>query len=451
MTASGSPDRGGSSSGAGSPDTSAGHTRTDGAPLDTRGLYRKITLIGFGFLGVQLAFTTYNAFLPLLYEEFLTSRALIGALMGTDNLVGLLLIPVIGAWSDRTTGRWGRRLPFVLVALPAAALTFAGIPWAAAALWTLIAADILFTAAIHAYRGPVISLMPDHTPPERRSTANGVINLMGGVGTIIALGGLSWAYDVDPRLAFGIGAVLMVATLPLVLRGADTHPPYIEHTSHNPRPFADTYEGIRNLFRAPQRGQRQILLAMACYFIGYAGLDAMFPLYGVNVLGLTGGEAARIITLFPVVFILTAVPAGMLGTRFGKVRAMQAGLVLLPVVFLIAPWITQPWIIAALFGVGGLGWALINVQAMPLVADLGGRSAVGFAVGLYYLFTMAGQMIGPSVLGTSMDLLGDRGLFYAGAASFVVALALLTRGWQELPADPVEMARRADAAALQRE
>lgn len=435
------------------PDASSadGAAAGDANGVDTRELYTKITLIGFGFLGVQLAFTTYNAFLPLLYEEFLDSRALIGALMGTDNLVGLLLIPIVGAWSDRTIGRWGRRLPFVIVALPAAALTLAGIPWAAAALWTLIAADVLFTAAIHSYRGPVISLMPDHTPPERRSTANGVINLMGGVGTMIALGGLSWFYDIDPRLAFGVGAVLMLGTLPLVLRGADTHPPYIEHASHSPRPFADTYEGIRRLFWRPQRGQRYILLAMACYFIGYAGLDAMFPLYGVNVLGLTGGEAARIIMLFPVVFIITAIPAGMVGTKFGKVRAMQAGLVILPVIFLIAPGILEPWIIAALFGVGGLGWALINVQAMPLVADLGGRSAVGFAVGLYYLFTMAGQMIGPSILGTAMDLLGDRGLFFAGAASFIAAFALLTVGWRALPADPTEIARQADAEAAARE
>jgi len=148
--------------------------------------YAKIWWIGFGFLGVQLAFTTYNAFLPLMYREFFESRAIIGLLMGTDNLIGLILIPIIGAWSDRVNSPLGRRLPFMIVAVPVAALTFFAIPLASAILWTLIITEILFTAAMHSYRGPVITLMPDHTPPEKRSTANGIINLMGGLGTLIA-------------------------------------------------------------------------------------------------------------------------------------------------------------------------------------------------------------------------------------------------------------------------
>ncbi|UTR16805.1 hypothetical protein MM221_09955 [Salipaludibacillus sp. LMS25] len=36
------------------------------------------------------------------------------------------------------------------------------------------------------YRAPVIALMPDHTPPEKCSSTNGIINVMGR-GTIIAL------------------------------------------------------------------------------------------------------------------------------------------------------------------------------------------------------------------------------------------------------------------------
>lgn len=68
----------------------------------------------------------------------------------------------------------------MLVAVPVAALTFFAIPFAAA-LWTLIITEVVFTTAMHSYRGPVISMMPDHTPPEKRSAANGIINLMGGL------------------------------------------------------------------------------------------------------------------------------------------------------------------------------------------------------------------------------------------------------------------------------
>jgi len=405
--------------------------------------YAKIWWIGFGFLGVQLAFTTYNAFLPLMYREFIDSRFIIGLLMGTDNLIGLLLIPIVGAWSDRVNSPLGRRLPFVLVALPVAALTFFAIPYAAALLWTLIIAEIAFTAAMHAYRGPVISLMPDHTPPEKRSTANGIINLMGGIGTLIAFGGLSLLYDIDPRLTFGIGAAILLITLAIVLLKADRMPKYVDNLPTAPKnPIKEAAAGIGQLLKPENFGQFLILAAMLTYFIGFAGLDAMFPIYGVETLGLTEGRAAFILTTFAGSFLVFALLAGAIGTRMGKIPAMLIGLAIIPVLFLAAIPVREPVIIGGIFILAGFAWALVNVQAMPLIADLGGRDRIGFYIGLYYIFTMTGQMIGPSVLGLSMDVMGNHGMFVGGAAVYALGFVLLRAGYRRLEADPEEIARR---------
>jgi maltose/moltooligosaccharide transporter len=405
--------------------------------------YRQIWWIGFGFLGVQLVFTTYNAFLPIMYDAFLDSRAAIGLLMGTDNLIGLLLIPVIGAWSDRMNSPLGRRLPFIVVALPVAALTFLAIPFASAVLWLLILTEIAFTAAMHTYRGPVISLMPDHTPPGKRSAANGIINLMGGIGTLIAFGVLSWVYDIDPRLTFGIGALVLVVTLTVLWRTVDRQPPYIDNTpAASKNPIVDAVHGIRVLARPAHRGQFLILLAMLTYFIGFAGLDAMFPLYGVDELGLTPGRAAFILTTFAGSFLVFALVAGWIGTKRGKIPAMLLGLAVLPVLFLLAIPVRSPLVISGIFVVAGFAWALVNVQAMPLIADLGGRDRIGFYIGLYYIFTMTGQMVGPFVLGSAMDLLGNQGMFIAGAVVYAGGFLLLRAGRARLDADPEELARR---------
>ncbi len=405
--------------------------------------YRQIWWIGFGFLGVMLVFSKYNAFLPILYEEFISSRTVIGLLMGTDNLVGLLLIPIIGAWSDRLSHPMGRRLPFIVIAAPIGALTFAGIPFAASALWSLIVVEVLFTAAMHSYRGPVISLLPDHCPPERRSTGNGIINLMGGIGALISFAGLSLLYDVDPRLSFGLGALALLLTSLIVLRKADRHPPYVDATTDtHPSPLRDTIGGVRLLARRPNRGQLYILAAMLAYYIGFAGLDAMFPLYAVNELGLTPGRAAFILTAFVGSFLALALFAGMIGTRFGKIPAMLTGLAILPLLFLAAAPVRSIPVLIGIFVVGGFAWGLVNVQAMPLVADLGGRNRIGFFVGLYYLFTMVGQMLGGPVIGGAMDLFGDQGLFYGGAAAYALGFVLLRRGQQLLPDDPEAIARR---------
>lgn len=405
--------------------------------------YGQIWWIGTGFLGVMLAFSAYNAFVPIMYAEFIDSRALIGLLMSTDNLVGLLLIPVVGAWSDHMNHRLGRRLPFIVVAVPVAALSFAAIPWASTMLWTLIVVEITFTIAMHTYRGPVISLMPDHTPPEKRSTGNGIINLMGGIGTLTTFAGLSLLYDIDPQLTFGIGAVVLVVTGVLVYLKADRHPPYVDNVDERrPAPLADAVQGFKVLLHRPNRGQFYLLAAMFAYYIGFAGLDAMFPIYGVNVLGLTPGRAAFILTAFAGAFLVAAFGAGMVGTKLGKIPTMLIGLGSIPVIFIIAAPIRNVSVLMVVFVLGGLAWALVNVQAMPLIADLGGRKRIGFYIGMYYLFTMVGQMLGSPIIGGVMDLFGDGAMFYGAAGAYALGFVLLWRGQKLLPASPEELARR---------
>lgn len=172
-----------------------------------------------------------------------------------------------------------------------AALTFFAIPFAAA-LWTLIITEVVFTTAMHSYRGQVISMMPDHTPLKTLGGKR-YHQSDGGLGTLISFGALSLLYDIDPRLTFGIGAAVLVATLFVVWRTVDRRPPYVDNSPVASRnPIKEAIEGIKVLLRPANYGQILILAAMLTYFIGSASLDTMFPIYGVETLGLTEGRAA---------------------------------------------------------------------------------------------------------------------------------------------------------------
>jgi Na+/melibiose symporter-like transporter len=87
--------------------------------------------LGFGFFGVQLIQTTYDAVVPLtLKDKFHLSSLFIGFFMALDNIAAFLIQPPVGAWSDKLRTPIGRRMPFILVGVPISAVAFGLIPLA---------------------------------------------------------------------------------------------------------------------------------------------------------------------------------------------------------------------------------------------------------------------------------------------------------------------------------
>ncbi|KAA9017108.1 SLC45 family MFS transporter [Niallia endozanthoxylica] len=404
--------------------------------------YSKIFVIGSGFLTLMLVWTFYNAYMPLILGGFIESRAIRGAIMGLDNLLAVLLIPIIGAWSDQVKTRIGKRLPFIIIGMPIAALFFILIPYGAAvSFWLLITIDIIFLLAMTLFRAPVIALMPDHTPTDKRSSANGVINFMGGIGSIIALFGLSLLYDWDRTYPFLAAGLLLLLTFILLFTTVDRNPPYGSSTAADLEETKVSHSFItdfRQLTKPEFKGPLLILLAIFVYFIGYAGVEALFTVYAVEYLNMKESAAGVTLGFFSLAFLLFAIPAGILGNKWGKLPLMRAGLMLQPIFFISIPLLpllqsqfpalNEILLLQIILFSGGITWALVNVQAYPLVADLGGKDKIGFFTGLYYLFSMAAAIIAPSILGLMMDLFTHPALFYSSAISFVLAFYLLRKG-----------------------
>ncbi|TDQ42875.1 MFS transporter [Aureibacillus halotolerans] len=391
----------------------------------------KITTIGTGFLAMMLVWTFYNAYMPLVLSEYIDSSALRGGIMGLDNLIAVFLIPVIGTWSDRINGRHGQRLPFLAVGMPLAALFFILIPIVSeTSLWVLLCVDVLFLLAMTIFRAPVISLMPDETPPAKRSSANGLINLMGGIGAMGALFGLSRLYTVDTTFPFLIAAGVMLLSFALLWKTINRKPPYAnaQEEHEETKPLSALLDGLKHLPKKSLRGPFLILLAIFCYFIGYSGIEAQFTTYAVGHLGMDAGAAGTTLGFFSLSFVLFALPAGLLGNRFGKVRMMLLGLGFLAVFFIAMPFLTSVTAVRIILFIAGFGWALVNVQAYPLVADLGGKENIGYFTGLYYFFSMASSLVAPFIAGLFMDFLSLQALFYVAVASFLVAFVLLRQG-----------------------
>ena len=68
-----------------------------------------------------------SGLIQLLFQGFGASDLITGVLCGTlPSAIGAVVVPAISFYSDRHRGRWGRRIPYLLVTAPVAALAMVG-------------------------------------------------------------------------------------------------------------------------------------------------------------------------------------------------------------------------------------------------------------------------------------------------------------------------------------
>lgn len=374
---------------------------------------KKTWLLGFGFFSISMTWALYNAFVPYFLESFLESTALIGFMMTIDNYFALFLQPWIGNRSDRTNTRFGKRMPYLIIGMPLAAVFTALIPWHTT-LWMLVLFMMLMNLSMSLYRSPTIALMPDITPDSRRSQANGIINFMGGIAAILAFGAGSYLYEQHPSLPFLTSAAVTLLCLLILIRTINERRDAVAFV-----PAEKANISLRGEWTRPTVF---LLAAIFFWFVAYQGVEALFTLYGTNHLGLTKGEAAFSLSFFSLTFVLGAIPSGWLGRRFGKKRIIMIGVSGLAAVFLAVTFVNSLFMLRALLVLGGWFWSMININSYPFVVSLGKEESIGTRTGMYYLVSSLAAIASPPLLGAFVDGFGYGSLFYSAFISMVLAL-----------------------------
>ncbi len=409
--------------------------------------YGKTFLLGFGFFGVSVIWGVYNAFVPLfLANKFDLAPGLIGFFMTLDNIAALLIQPPVGAWSDRLRTPIGRRMPFILIGAPIGAVAFGLIPLAGVLpLFVACTSTLLLSMAL--WRTPVVALMPDITPSQFRSQANGVINFMGGVGSIISFLGGAKLYDLNPAFPFWMGSALVILASLLVFI-------FIKE----PRDFAESEArpnilvSLREVINDPDRSALRILLAIFFWFVGYNAIEAFFTLYAVNHLGLPGADGARLLGQLSFIFVLFALPAGYIGARLGRRVTIMTGLTLISACLLAMfflppatlnllitklPVLGKVPVVGLFLMIAGGSWALININSLPMVVDMTSAARIGTYTGLYYLFSTLAAIAGPNINGWIIQFTGrNYNLMMIIAPFFMLAAFIMMAGVRRGEARP---------------
>ncbi|MDQ0060151.1 SLC45 family MFS transporter [Paenibacillus harenae] len=378
---------------------------------------RKTWLLGFGFFSISITWALYNAFVPFFLDNYLSSTLLIGFMMTIDNYFALFLQPWVGNLSDKTNTRFGKRLPYLMIGMPLAALFVALVPFHVS-LVTLVAFMVLMNLSMSVYRSPTVALMPDITIDSKRSQANGIINFMGGIGALLAFFVGSKLYDADHSLPFLSAAVITIISLGILM--------FVIKEKRDTVAYIPAEQREKLSFRSELNRSTVFLLgAIFFWFLSYQGVEALFTLYGENHLGLTEGQSAFSLGFFSLALVLAAIPSGLLGRRFGKKRIIMIGVSGLVVIFAAITFIDALLPLRLLMLAGGIFWAMININSYPFIIGLGKEQSIGRRTGIYYVFSSLAAIASPPLMGGLIDLFGYSILFYVASGSMLIALAFL--------------------------
>lgn len=384
----------------------------------------KTFILGFGFLAISSVWPLYDAYMPDFLSKYIASSALVGLIMGLDNFLGITLQPYFGALSDRTRSKWGRRRPFLLIGMPIAALALALFPLSIpGGLVTLLLTTGVLNLAMSLFRTPTVALMPDLTPSQFRSQANGVINFMGGIGAAVVIQVGKMLYPVNPGYPFVVAAGIMAAVFLLflfVIREPEA-PPADSAVEETPQSL---WSALQQMLRSRDRNGRLLFLAIFAWFVAYQAVNTWFTRYAVEILKVEIHQAAGALFFTAIAFVLGALPAGFIGGKIGRRQTISLGLVGMALTFLGMNLLTTLSQFSIALFVAGLCWSLININSYPMVTELCHPSQTGTYTGLYYIFSGIAGATGPFIAGLLFDGVGSKQPLFLFSSLFM-ALALL--------------------------
>ena len=298
--------------------------------------YKNTMLISLAFFSILMLWQVYNTYCPLFLSDLLhldQESWLIGIFMASDNILALILLPLFGRLSDKTKTRFGKRMPYIITGMITAALIFPLIPffYIKGVLAGVIVMMFLILCVMHMYRTPAVSLMPDITPKPLRSKANGIINLVGYFGPIIAaVVKMFLDYKDHPYIPFFIASIfLLAAALILVLTVKENELlNKVKDELILGEELSQTLEKVEEdkpLSKGDKKNLIILLVATFIWYMAFNALESFLSLYCKNILGdeKLSGTVTIILTISSV---LTFIPSGILANKLGRKLSVLIGI-----------------------------------------------------------------------------------------------------------------------------
>lgn len=382
--------------------------------------FLRILQMNIGFLGLQYSFGLQQSEMTPIYGALGSSEAILPLLFLAGPVTGLIVQPIIGAMSDATVSRWGRRTPYFLIGAILCSITLAIMPFSSA-LWMAVCVLWIMDAANNTTQQPYRAYISDRLNDSQQSAGFLTQSAFTGLGQTLAYLTPSllvwWGFGRDAvgsnniqsvvYIAFEIGAVLSISSILWSIFSVPELPlSEAERLAIGKRTLrlSDT---LRELWRAaiemPPDMRRMIPMmffqwyAMFLYwqYIIIALARGLFgtvnpnsPLY--HQAFLINGQVGAFYNLVAFIAAFAMVP---LARRVGLRGLHAVCMVAAGVGLLILPWLhSEGLILIAVFGVG-LGWASMMGNPFVMLARIIPPGRTGVYMGFFNLFIVVPMLI----------------------------------------------------------
>jgi MFS family permease len=281
--------------------------------------------VAIGYLWQSLG----TLILPDLVQDLVGTRdkgKALSVLEGIGTVMAVVWQPMMGALSDRTRSRFGRRRPFIVGGTIGDVLFLTGLALSGS-YWLVVIFYFLLQTASNTAQGPYQGLMPDVVPEDQRGTASGfygLANLFGTLfGTVVA--GLILAQAGRSASIGSIVALLLVTMLVTVLFVPDRTGPVLDR-------FRSPLEVVRATFTTPLAYPNFLWLMASRLLIlmGIVGIQS-FTLFYFSDSFFHGNSRATtsattaVVGLVVLLAIVVTLPAARVSDRIGRRPLILAG------------------------------------------------------------------------------------------------------------------------------
>jgi MFS family permease len=343
-------------------------------------------------------------------------------------IVTVIAQPLIGAISDRTRSRLGRRAPWMLIGAAVGGALLVGVGSLTSIIW-LTLCWVVIQVSLNAVIGPLSAIIPDRYPRERR----GVASAMFGVGTTLGitigviLSGIFASSVGVGYTIFGIAVIVAAILFVLINRDYSSNTASIE-------PFK-LGKFLASFWISPRKHPdfAWAFAARFCFILGYFVI-LLFQLYILTDyihLQITDAHTIQgLVAVYSLVTtLITVTTGGYWSDRLKRRKVFVYAASVLIALGMVAPLVSPTVVGMLLMGaISGLGFGLYTACDTALMTEVLPRNgaSAGKDLSILNLATTFPQAVAAIVAALVIGVFGYHGLFiFAMIAVVLGGLALI--------------------------